>query len=82
MRDYTGIGQQRLNDSLEVTGALTPEVFSYRVATLPQHLLLVCRAAAVVAFRRAGEFGDADWDESDAFLREPRDASSPLTRTL
>ena len=82
IRDYTGIGRQRLNDSLEVTGALTPEIFSYRVAALPQHLMLVCRATAVEAFQRTGTFWDADWDENDVFLRELRDACSAPMRTL
>ena len=54
IRDYMGIGRAKLNDLLEVTGALTPEVFSHRVAALPQFLSLTCWAAAVVAFRRTG----------------------------
>ena len=82
IRDWTGIGRGRLNESLEVAAAYTPDVFSYRTAILPQFLTLVCRAGAVAAFQSAGEFWDGDWDESDAFLREPRDACAPLMAAL
>ena len=82
IRDWTGIGRGRLNESLEVTATHSPDVYSYRTPVLPQCLSLVCRAGAVAAFQSTGELWDGDWDESDAFLREPRTACSPLMQTL
>ena len=82
VRDWTGIGRGGLTESLEVTAAYSPDVYSYRTAVLPQFLLLICRAGAVAAFQSRGEFWDGDWDESDTFLMEPRSACSPLMQTL
>ena len=82
VRDWTGIGRGPLNEPLEVAAACTPDVFSYRTAILPLFLMLVCRAGAAAAFQSTGEFWDGVWDESDAFLREPRDVCSPLVAVL
>ena len=60
IRDWTGIGRGRLNESLEVTAAYSPDVYSYRTAVLPQFLSLVCRAGAVEAFHSTGEFWAGD----------------------
>ena len=57
LRDWTGMGHSRLNESLEVSAAYSPDVFPYRTAVLPQYLSLVCRAGAVAAFQSAGESG-------------------------
>ena len=48
----------------------------------PIFLTLACRVGAVAAFRSTGEFWNGDWDESDAFLREPSDACSRLMVVL
>ena len=69
-------------DTMEVTGAYTPEVFAYRAEISGLFMALVTRAAITASLQDYGVAELADWDESDAFFRNQRDQVSALSQVF
>ena len=82
MRSYSGVGRTRLNYTLELSGALTPDLFAYRTAVSATMMVLTTRASVLRALEVSGVCADAEWDESDAYLRNQREDDEELLRLL
>ena len=82
MRSYSGVGRTRLNHTLELYGALTPDQFAYRTAVSATMMVVTSRAAVVRALELTGVCVDAEWDESYAYLRNQREDDEKLLRLL
>ena len=67
-----GIASDRLAANLEVSGAYTPVVFSYRTGQSSAFMVLVGRAAVYTSLLEHGSCAICNWDESDAYLRVVR----------
>ena len=78
----SGIASDRLAANLEVSGAYTPVVFSYRTGLSSSFMVLVGRAAAYSSLLEHGSCAICDWDESDAYLRVVREFTHHLLRCL
>ena len=81
-RKESGCAQHRLAETMEMSGHLTPEYFSYRSGHSPAFMALACRGAAEGTLRRTGSVAIGDHDESDAFLRVQREDSAALMGLL
>ena len=82
MRSYSGFGRTRLNYTLELFGALTPDLFAYRTAVSATMMVLTTRASVLRAMELSGACADAEWNESDAYLRNQREDDEELLRLL
>ena len=82
MRSYSGVGHTRLNYTLELSGALTLDLFAYRIAISATMMVLTTRASVLRAMELSGVCADAEWDESDAYLRNQREDDEDLLRLL
>ena len=82
MRSYSGVGRTRLNYTLELSGVLTPDLFAYRTAVSATMMVLTTRASVLRAMELSGACADAEWDESDAYLRNQREDDEELLRLL
>ena len=82
MRSYSGVGRTRLNYTLELSGALTPDLYAYRSAVSATMMVLTTRASVLRAMELSGVCADAEWDESDAYLRNQREDDEELLHLL
>ena len=77
-----GITADRLVATLEISGAYTPVVFSYRTDHIASFMVLAGRAAVYSSLQEHGSCALCDWDESDAYMRVVREATHQLLRCL
>ena len=82
MRSYSGVGRTRLNNTLELSAALTPDLFAYRTAISATMMVLTTGASVLRAMELSGVCADAEWDESDAYLRNQQEDDEELLRLL
>ena len=78
----SGIAADRLAANLEISGAYTPVVFSYRTGHSATFMVPAGRAAVYSNLQEHGSCALGDLDESDAYLRVVREATHQLLRCL
>ena len=78
----SGIAADRLAANLEISGAYTPVVFSYRTGHSATFMVLAGRAAVWRSLQEHLSCALCDSDKSDVYLRVVREATHRLLRCL